>query len=183
MHARDNVRQTRELTYVTGHANTRSHLWKLATWRFICRGLPVNCILWHLQVSRLSLLWGVLSLWSISSLTLGLLPWPLSFSWPFWASTSSPDSTTPHFSWTSRNGLNWLPLYYAKQFSSFPLILPQLDQPLGLTFVIWGPFKVFSQTEDQSSPGTNYVFLKGQEPQSQVSARPLWVSLQIYIWI
>ena len=41
MHARDNVRQTRELTYVVGHANARSHLWKFATWRFVCRGLTV----------------------------------------------------------------------------------------------------------------------------------------------
>lgn len=33
MNTRDNVHQTRELTYVTGHANTRLHLWKFATWR------------------------------------------------------------------------------------------------------------------------------------------------------
>ena len=41
MHTHDNICQTHELTYVTGHANTRSHLWKFATWRFVCRGLTV----------------------------------------------------------------------------------------------------------------------------------------------
>ena len=41
MHAHDNVCQTRELTYVIGHANARSHLWKFATWSFPCRGLTV----------------------------------------------------------------------------------------------------------------------------------------------
>ena len=36
-----NVCQTHKITYVIGHANARSHLWKLASWRFICRGLTV----------------------------------------------------------------------------------------------------------------------------------------------
>ena len=34
--------QTRELTYVTRHANIHSHLSKFKTWRFVCRGLTVQ---------------------------------------------------------------------------------------------------------------------------------------------
>ena len=34
--------QTHELIYMIGHVNPSSHLWKLATWRFICRGLTVT---------------------------------------------------------------------------------------------------------------------------------------------
>jgi len=41
MNACDNVHWKRELTYVIGYVNTRSHLWKFSTWRFICRGLAV----------------------------------------------------------------------------------------------------------------------------------------------
>ena len=33
---------TRELTYVTGHANSRLHLWKFTAWRLVCRGLTVD---------------------------------------------------------------------------------------------------------------------------------------------
>ena len=40
MHACDSVYQTHELTYVIGHAH--SHLWKFATWRFVCGGLTVQ---------------------------------------------------------------------------------------------------------------------------------------------
>ena len=36
-----NIRQTHGITYVIGHANARSHLSKLATWRFMYRGLTV----------------------------------------------------------------------------------------------------------------------------------------------
>ena len=42
MHTHDNVCQTHELTYLIGHADTRLHLWKFTTWRFICRGLTVS---------------------------------------------------------------------------------------------------------------------------------------------
>ena len=45
MHTRGNVRQTRELTYVSGLTNTRAHLWKLTTWRFACRGLTLYGII------------------------------------------------------------------------------------------------------------------------------------------
>ena len=55
MHACDNVRQTRELTYVTGHVNTRSHLWKFTTWRFICRGLTVCFLLMSLWLAMVLL--------------------------------------------------------------------------------------------------------------------------------
>lgn len=41
MHACDGVRQTRELTFMAGHANARSHHWKFETWRFTGRGLTV----------------------------------------------------------------------------------------------------------------------------------------------
>ena len=37
MHAHDNRHQTRELTYMLGHADTHWHLWKFAAWRFVCR--------------------------------------------------------------------------------------------------------------------------------------------------
>ena len=33
----DSVRQTRELTYMTGQASACSHPWKFTTWRFKCR--------------------------------------------------------------------------------------------------------------------------------------------------
>ena len=33
--------QDTELTYVTGHGNARSNLWKFKTWRFVYRGLTV----------------------------------------------------------------------------------------------------------------------------------------------
>ena len=42
MHTHDSVRQTRELTYVIGHGNACSHLWKFTTWRFVCSGLTVQ---------------------------------------------------------------------------------------------------------------------------------------------
>ena len=42
MHAHDRVHQIRELTYVIGRANACLHLWKLAAWRLICRGLVVD---------------------------------------------------------------------------------------------------------------------------------------------
>ena len=42
MHAHDSVHQIRKLTYVIGHANACLHLWKLAAWRLICRGLIVD---------------------------------------------------------------------------------------------------------------------------------------------
>ena len=35
------VRQTHELTFVTGHVKACLHFWKFATWRFICWGLTV----------------------------------------------------------------------------------------------------------------------------------------------
>ena len=35
----DNVWQTHKLTYMIGHVNSRSHLWKFSTWKFVCRGL------------------------------------------------------------------------------------------------------------------------------------------------
>ena len=41
MHKYDKVCQTHELTYVMGHANACSHLWKFTTWRFICREYTV----------------------------------------------------------------------------------------------------------------------------------------------
>ena len=42
MHTGDNTHQTHEITYMIGHANAWLHLWKFATWRFICRGLAVT---------------------------------------------------------------------------------------------------------------------------------------------
>ena len=44
MHAYGNVRQTHELTYGTGHANSHLHLWKFTTWGLLCRGLIVMTI-------------------------------------------------------------------------------------------------------------------------------------------
>ena len=39
MHTCDNAHQTHELlTYTLGCAKARLHLWKLAAWRFLCRG-------------------------------------------------------------------------------------------------------------------------------------------------
>ena len=55
MHVCDNVHQTRELTYVIGRANACSHLWKFATWRFVCRGLTV------LEKGKSKLQWGITS--------------------------------------------------------------------------------------------------------------------------
>ena len=37
VHAHGSVRQTHELTYVTGHATTHLHLWKFTTWGLLCR--------------------------------------------------------------------------------------------------------------------------------------------------
>ena len=34
--------QTWELTYVSGHVNAHSHLWKFEGWRFICKGITVK---------------------------------------------------------------------------------------------------------------------------------------------
>ena len=45
MHAHENVCQTSELTFVIRHADICSHLWKYATWRYICRGLTVTEVL------------------------------------------------------------------------------------------------------------------------------------------
>ena len=43
MHTCDNVRQTRELTDVVEHVNTRCHPWNFATWSFVCRGFLSLC--------------------------------------------------------------------------------------------------------------------------------------------
>ena len=52
-HVNNVLSQTCELTYVIGHVNVCLHLWKLATWRFECRGFTVFLLLiqkrWELQ--------------------------------------------------------------------------------------------------------------------------------------
>ena len=53
MHTRDDVCQTRELTYMIGHANGRLHLWKFATWRFVCRWLTVFVLPWENYLGKL----------------------------------------------------------------------------------------------------------------------------------
>ena len=36
-----------EPTSMTGQASTRSHLWNVTTWRFLCRGLSVSLLTWQ----------------------------------------------------------------------------------------------------------------------------------------
>ena len=59
MHVNNVLSQTCELTYVIGHVNVCLHLWKLATWRFVCRGLSVP----------------VSHLWLVLYLSYGLFCW------------------------------------------------------------------------------------------------------------
>ena len=75
MNTGDNVHQTRELTYVTGHVNTRLHLWNFATWstmgwlfclpmssttslnhHFQCKAKVEGCTCVHQLVDKLNLL-------------------------------------------------------------------------------------------------------------------------------
>ena len=52
MHTHNNVCQTRELTFMTGHVNACSYLYKLETWRFICKRLTVTASLVFLDFPR-----------------------------------------------------------------------------------------------------------------------------------
>ena len=54
MYTHNSVCQTCELTFMIGHVNTCSYLWKLETWRFICKGLTVIASLVFLDFPRVS---------------------------------------------------------------------------------------------------------------------------------
>lgn len=55
MHAPNNVRQTHELIYVTGHANTRLQLGEFATWRFMCKRITVFLFQLNIKVASILL--------------------------------------------------------------------------------------------------------------------------------
>ena len=52
MHTHNNVCQTCELTFMTGHVNACLYLWKLETWRFIRKGRTVIVSLVFLDFPR-----------------------------------------------------------------------------------------------------------------------------------
>ena len=118
MHACDNVRQTRELTYVTGHVNTRSHLWKFTTWRFICRGLTVCFLLMSLWLAMV-LLSSSWTPWAWLQVRLRSVPRVSPFSTEQWThifsqQISKEQRTKPHYScnrWRKRIWQNPTPLH------------------------------------------------------------------------